>query len=95
MGDKKMPDKKTMEELALLIVSKTGPGDDVESITSKVIDDYYGAKQSIIKHFEDRHRAEKKQAKTAKAREEAAKTKKKEKQKLTKRTVTKATSKKK
>ena len=66
-----------MEELALLIVSKTGPGDDVETITSKVIDDYYGAKQSIIIHFEALHRAAKAKEKLAKSTRKDAKSKKK------------------
>ena len=75
MGDK-MPDKKTVEELAFLVALKAGPGEDLSSVTSKVISNYYGAKKSIVAHFEEAQHAAKEQAKAAKAKKHAASKKK-------------------
>ncbi len=45
-------DKKKVEALALLVVSKTGPDDDVAAVAKKVIADYFKAKKTI-KEYEE------------------------------------------
>lgn len=55
-----MIDKKTVESLALLIASKTGPDDNFALVARKVIADYIDAKKIIQEYNESAARAAKK-----------------------------------
>ena len=65
---KKMPDKKTIKELALLVTSQMGPEDKVAAVSRKIITDYCEAKININAYFEAAKRAAKVKVKTSKAK---------------------------
>ena len=64
----KLLDKKTTNTLALLVMSRTGSGDNVTAATHKVVSDYIKAKKIIIADVKVAQRSTKKQAKSSKAK---------------------------
>lgn len=59
-------DKKALEELALLIASKTGLDDNYASVARKVIDDYVGAKKLLAEYNREAAKTGKRLAKQQK-----------------------------